>query len=178
MTLAEYLKTPKGKVYTYLFAAVGFDLRAALEVATKSVVSLQPDLVEFDDYTNGFFIIFATSIPIGERLQFVEASMSTHALADLRALYTALPVEYRRALSAAESAIGRAVALAIESEPPNMAPIDAYLRGVQIGTLPQGSASFAEGPARPRAPLSVTAQAVIGAAAAAALVLLFKSTRD
>ena len=181
MTLSEYLKSPTGEAYTYLFSKAGLDLRSALETATKSAYRLRPESVDFNEYVNGFIFIFAPNVPIGDRIQFIESSMQTHSPADLRALYMSLPVEQRRALSAAESEVRRAVATAVESDPPNKAPIDEAVKRLNTASFQPRASVFAEAvlasqPSTGR--LSRVQQGVIAGAAAGSLLLLFLTTRD
>ena len=181
MTLSEYLKSPTGEAYTYLFSKVGFDLRAALETATKSAYKLRPESVDIDEYVNGFIFIFAPNVPIGDRIQFIESSMQTHSPADLRALYMSLPVEQRRALSAAESEVRRAIATAIESDPPNRAPIDEVAKRLRDASFQPRGAVFADAVPASQAytgRFSRMQQGLIAGAAVGSLLLLFLTTRD
>lgn len=182
MTLSEYLASPKGAVYTHLFSKVGLDLASALGSATKSAVSVAPDAVNFDDYTSGFFIAFAKGIPIGDRLQFIDSMTKTHSVADMRGLFAVLPEAQQRELIATEAAIIKAVNRALESDPPNMSHIDAFVKSVNV--IPVGKQTdfvFASGGSQDTqagARLGLVAQAAIGASVMLSLVLLFKSTRD
>jgi hypothetical protein len=182
MTLPQYLASPKGVVYKYLFEKVGLDFPQTLASATKSAVSIAPDTVNFDDYTSGFFIVFATEIPIGDRIQFIDSMTKTHSLADMRGLFTALPKPHQQALIATEAKLLKAVNLALEQDPPNLAPIDAFVKSTNaIPAQGRLASVFAteglQGPAD-ETQLGLKTQAIIGASVLLSLVLLYKATRD